>query len=67
LFLRGTHHFTFAQKDEVWFWERKEIFRKKHNVLLEGARLQAFENGVAISGIDLPRSHFTVAVGVNFN
>lgn len=66
LYVRGTYMLPFYQSQEIWLWERKEIFRKKKHVPLKNEQVLVTQNGLPFSESILPDQSFSVTVGILF-
>jgi hypothetical protein len=63
LFIRGSYLLPVFQREEIWLWERREIFRKKKQVPVKRDQVLVTRNG---SDPFLPQQTFSVTVGVVF-
>ena len=62
LFIRGTYYLPFSQRNEVFFRERGQVFRKKVRVPESAARVILTEGG----NLGTLNPSFSVSVGFNF-
>lgn len=65
-YIRGTYHLPFARRQEVWMWERRELFRKKRRTPASNDRLVITEDGLPFNDQIMPESSFSIAIGYLF-
>jgi hypothetical protein len=66
LYFRGTYHYAFARKQDVWFRETKRPFRDDHRLPLSDSRLEVLRNDVAFSNPIAPQETLSFTVGLLF-
>ena len=66
LYFRGTVFMPFSRRQDVWFWERKEIFRKRENLEATDSRLIITRNGEPFTGRIAEEPSFSITVGLTF-
>lgn len=65
-FIRGGYFWTFASQQNVWFKERKELFRKDNRLPVKNDRLEVFLSDVPFNGRITPDESFSISVGLLF-
>jgi hypothetical protein len=66
LYFRGTYHYAFARKQDVWFRETKRPFRADHRLPLSDSRLEVLSNDAAFSSPIMPQQTLSFTVGLLF-
>ena len=66
LYFRGSYYWTFASQENMWFKERKELFRKKERTRLTNDRLTVLENDVPFNDRITPQETLSFTVGLLF-
>ncbi len=66
LYFRGTYHYTFAHKQDVWFKETKQFSRKDHRLPVSSSRLEILSNDVSYNSRITPSETFSFTVGLLF-
>lgn len=66
LYFRGTYHYAFARKQDVWFKETKQFSRKDHRLPVSNSRLEVFSNDVQFDSPIVPQGTLSFTVGLMF-
>ncbi|MBI1227661.1 MAG: hypothetical protein GC192_20675 [Bacteroidetes bacterium] len=66
LYFRGTYHYAFARKQDVWFRETKRPFRADHRLPLSDSRLEVLSNDAAFNSPIMPQQTLSFTVGLLF-
>lgn len=66
LYVRGSYFWTFASQENIWFKERKEIFRKDKRLPIKNDQLSIFQNDIPFNDRIMPDESFSVTVGLLF-
>lgn len=66
LYFRGTYHYAFASKQDVWFRETKRPFRADHRLPLSDSRLEVLSNDAAFNSPIMPQQTLSFTVGLLF-
>ncbi len=66
LYFRGSYFWTFADQQNVWFKERKEVFRADKRLPVKNDRLFVSKNDVPFNGRITPDESFSFTVGLLF-
>ena len=66
LFIRGTYFLPFSRRQDLWFFERKKVGRKKWYVPVSDERVEVTRNDVSFDDSIMPRETFSVLVGFQF-
>lgn len=66
LYIRGSYFLPFHRAQDIWMWERKEIFRKKERIPLKNQQVLVTQNGVPFNGPITPDQTFSISVGYLF-
>ncbi len=65
-FVSASYLLPFARRQDVWFWERREIFRRKRKVPASEDRLLITQDGEVFDGAIYPDQSFLITVGFLF-
>lgn len=63
LFIRGSYLLPVFEREEIWLWERREVFRKKKQIPVKRDAVSVTNNG---KHPFIPGQTFVVTVGVTF-
>ncbi len=66
LYFRGTYHYAFARKQDVWFRETKRPFRGDHRLPLSDGGLEVLSNDAAFNSPIMPQQTLSFTVGLLF-
>lgn len=66
LYFRGTYHYAFARKQDVWFRETKRPFRGDHRLPLSDGRLEVLSNDAIFNAPVMPQQTLSFTVGLLF-
>ncbi len=66
IYLRGEYFLPFSRRQEIWLWERGELFRKKRYVPVSDGEVRVDRNGELFNGQITPDQSFTITVGILF-
>ena len=66
LYVRGGYYWNFASQENVWFKERKEIFRKDKRLPIKDDQLEITKSGVPFNNQITPEQTFSITVGLLF-
>ncbi len=66
LYFRGTYHYTFASRQDVWFRETKQWGRKDHRLPVSDSRLSVMSNDAVFNSKITPDETFSFTVGLMF-
>jgi hypothetical protein len=66
LYIRGSYVLPFYRRQDIWLWERKEIFRRKRHVPVKSDQVLVTQNGLPFNSPIAPDQSFSVSVGILF-
>ena len=66
LYFRGTYHYSFASKQDVWFKETKQFFRKDHRLPISNSQLQILSDDILYTGRISSGETWSFTVGLLF-
>lgn len=66
LYVRGNYFWNFASQENIWFKERKEIFRKDKRLPIKNDQLFISQSGVPFNQQITPDESFSITVGLLF-
>ena len=66
LYFRGSYYWTFASQENVWFKERKEIFRKDKRLPIKDDHLSITRSDVPYGSRITPDESISITVGLLF-
>ncbi len=66
LYFRGTYHYAFARKQDVWFRETKRPFRADHRLPISDSRLEILSDDKLFSSPIAPQETLSFTVGLLF-
>ncbi|MCC6727134.1 MAG: hypothetical protein IT258_21705, partial [Saprospiraceae bacterium] len=66
LYFRGTYHYAFAHKQDVWFKETRQPSRKDHRLPANDSHLEITSNDAAFSAPIMPLQSWSFTVGYLF-
>ena len=66
VFIRGTYYMPFSSRQDVWFFERRELFRKKRFLPASDEGMDVFSNDAPYSSDIVPAGTFSVMIGMTF-
>lgn len=65
-YIRGSYFLPFTRRQEMWLWERRELFRKKRHVPLKDGQVSVTQNGEPFEGQIMPEQTLSITVGILF-
>ena len=66
LYVRGGYYWNFASQENIWFKERKEIFRKDKRLPIKSDQLEITQNGIPFKDQIIPDQTISITVGLLF-
>lgn len=66
LYIRGTYFLPFDRRQDIWLWERKELFRKKNNVPIDDGQVRVTQNGLPFNDRIAPEQSIVITIGMLF-
>ncbi len=66
LYFRGSYYWTFASQENVWFKERKELFRKDKRLPIKDDHLSITQSDMSFNNRITPDESFSITVGLLF-
>ncbi len=66
MYLRGTYYLPFSQRQDLWFFERKKIGRKKRYVPVDDERVSVLRNDISFNESIISEGSFSILFGISF-
>jgi len=66
IYIRGSYFLPVSRRQEIWLWERGELFRKKRFVEVSDGQVRVDRNGEPFNGQIMSDHTFSIAVGILF-